>query len=118
MLAAAISHAIWSESIRRKHTLDELLNAGIGAPGVETCMHQISSRAWTVYNRCVTMTNQLASTTVWPPSGANAPGQDVQIKVSYPFPDHSCHLLGRRWRPLNDSGTFNLAASSTEPIKF
>jgi transposase-like protein len=35
----------WVQRYARKHTLDELLKAGIAAQGVETCMHQISSRA-------------------------------------------------------------------------
>jgi Flp pilus assembly protein TadG len=65
-----------------------------------------------------TMTNQLASTTVWPPSGANTPGQDVKIKVSYPFRTILAIFWVGAGRPLNDSGTFNLGASSTEPIKF
>ena len=65
-----------------------------------------------------TMTNQLASSTIWPPSGANAPGQDVKIKVTYPFRTILAIFWVGAGRPLNDSGTFNLAASSTEPIQF
>ena len=65
-----------------------------------------------------TMVNQLASATVWPPSGANSPGSDVSIKVIYPFRT----FLGVFWvgagQPLNGSGVFNLGASSTQPIQF
>ena len=41
-----------------------------------------------------------------------------KIKVSYPFRTILAIFWVGAGRPLNDSGTFNLAASSTEPIKF
>jgi hypothetical protein len=65
-----------------------------------------------------TMANQLTSTTVWPPSGANAPGQDVKIVVWYPFRTILAVFWVGAGAPLNDSGVFNLSASSTEPIQF
>jgi Flp pilus assembly protein TadG len=65
-----------------------------------------------------TMVHQLASTTVWPPSGANAPGQAVTIRVSYPFQSILAILWAGAGAPLNDSGVFNLGASSSEPIQF
>jgi Flp pilus assembly protein TadG len=65
-----------------------------------------------------TMVNQLASTTVWPPSGANAPGKDVQIKMTYPLRTILAVFWVGAGRPLNDSGVFNLGASSTQPIRF
>ena len=64
-----------------------------------------------------TMTSQLTSTTVWPPSAANAPGQNIKIKVSYPFRT----FLAVFWTGaggVNDSGVFNLGASSSAPIQF
>ena len=65
-----------------------------------------------------TMTNQLASTTVWPPSGANAPGQSVKISVKYPFRTFLAVFWAGAGAPLNDSGTFYLPATSTERIQF
>jgi len=64
-----------------------------------------------------TMTSQLTSTTVWPPSAANAPGQNIKIKVTYPFRT----FLAVFWTGaggVNDSGVFNLGASSSAPIQF
>jgi Flp pilus assembly protein TadG len=65
-----------------------------------------------------TMVTQLASTTFWPPTGANLPGQDVNIKVSYPFQTFLAVFWPGAGQPLNDSGVFYLGASSTEPIQF
>lgn len=65
-----------------------------------------------------TMVNQLASTTVWPPSGASAPGKDVKIEVVYPFQTVLAVFWAGAGRPLNDSGAFNLGASSTQQIQF
>ena len=65
-----------------------------------------------------TMTNQIASTTNWPPTGANAPGQNVKIALKYPFRTILAVFWVGAGRPLNDSGVFYLAASSTEPIQF
>ena len=61
-----------------------------------------------------TITSQLTSTTVWPPSGANAPGQTVKIAVKYPFQT----FLGILWKQSVGQQTFYLAASSSEPIQF
>jgi hypothetical protein len=65
-----------------------------------------------------TMVHQLARTTVWPPSGANGPGKDVKIQVTYPFQTFLAVFWVGAGQPLNDSGTFNLGASSTQPIQF
>jgi Flp pilus assembly protein TadG len=65
-----------------------------------------------------TMTNQKASTTTWPPSGANAPGQNVTISAMYPFRTFLAVFWAGASRPLNDSGVFYLPASSTEPVQF
>ena len=65
-----------------------------------------------------TMTNLASSTTIFPPSGANSQGQTVKISGKYVFRT----ILSIFWvgdgRPLNDNGTFYLAASSAEPIQY
>jgi Flp pilus assembly protein TadG len=61
-----------------------------------------------------TMSSQLASTTVWPPSGANTPGQHVKIAVKYPYQS----FLGILWNGASGSQTIYLSASSSEPIQF
>jgi hypothetical protein len=63
------------------------------------------------------MTSQLTSSTVWPPNAANTPGQNIKIKVTYPFRT----FLAVFWTGaggVNDSGVFNLGASSMAPIQF
>ncbi len=65
-----------------------------------------------------TMTNLMTNTTTWPPAAANAPGQNVKIAVVYRFRT----LLAVFWPgtggPAADSQSFNLSASSTEPIQY
>jgi hypothetical protein len=65
-----------------------------------------------------TMTNQLASTTIWPPAGANAPGQYVKISVKYPFRTFLAVFWAGDGAPVNDSGVFYLPATSAERIQF
>jgi hypothetical protein len=65
-----------------------------------------------------TMANQAASTTTWPPSGDNAPGQNVKIAAKYPFRTFLAIFWAGSGRGLNDSGVFYLPASSTEPIQY
>jgi hypothetical protein len=65
-----------------------------------------------------TMTNQLTSTTTWPPSGANTPGQNVKISLKYPFRTFLAVFWVGAGPPLNDSGVFYLPATSTEKIQF
>jgi Flp pilus assembly protein TadG len=65
-----------------------------------------------------TMTNQLTSTTTWPPSGANIPGQTVSISAKYQFKTFLAIFWAGAGRPLNDSGSFWLPASSSEPVMF
>lgn len=64
------------------------------------------------------MTAFLSSTTLWPSTAAYTPGQVLQISASYPFRT----ILAMFWvgdgRPLSDSQTFHLAASSTEFIQY
>jgi Flp pilus assembly protein TadG len=65
-----------------------------------------------------TMKNQMTSTTVWPPSGANSPGLAVTISAKYQFRTFLAVFWPGSGPPLNDSGSFWLPASSTEPIQF
>jgi hypothetical protein len=64
-----------------------------------------------------TMANQLTSSTVWPPSSANAPGQNIKIRVTYPFRTFLAVFWTGAGR-VNDSGVFNIGASSSAPIQF
>ena len=65
-----------------------------------------------------TITTMLGTTTIWPPSAASAPGQNITISAVYPFRT----ILAMFWvgdgRPVKDSQTFNLGATSTEPIQY
>jgi len=65
-----------------------------------------------------TITNQLTNTTIWPPSSSNAPGQLVKISLKYRFQTFLAVFWVGAGAPLNDSGSFYLPASSTEPIQF
>lgn len=65
-----------------------------------------------------TMANQASSTTTWPPSTANSPGQNVKISAKYPFRTFLAVFWTGAGGPLNDSGMFYLPASSTAPIQF
>ena len=65
-----------------------------------------------------TISSLASNSTVWPPTGANAPGQNVKIAVSYPFQTILAVFWAGAGPPLNDSQTFTLRASSTEPIQF
>ncbi len=64
-----------------------------------------------------TMTNLAGNSTNFPPAGAYAQGNSVQISAKYKFKS----VLAMLWfgsRPVNDSGTFYLSASSTELIQY
>ena len=65
-----------------------------------------------------TISSLASNSTVWPPTGANSPGQNVKISVSYPFQTVLAVFWAGAGPPLNDSQTFTLRASSTEPIQF
>jgi len=65
-----------------------------------------------------TLTNQLASSTTWPPSGANLVGQNVSITLKYPFRTFLAVFWAGDGHPIADSQTFYLPATSTEPIQF
>ena len=65
-----------------------------------------------------TITNLLTSTTTWPPSTAYAPGQNVTISAVYPFRTILAMFWAGAGRPVRDSQTFHLGATSTEPIQY
>jgi hypothetical protein len=65
-----------------------------------------------------TMTSQLTSSTVWPPSTANTPGQIIKISANYGFRTFLALFWVGAGRPVNYSGTFYLPASSSEAISF
>jgi len=64
------------------------------------------------------MSTLKTNTTIWPPAGANAPGQNVKISIKYPFQTILAIFWAGAGPPLNNSQTFYLGASSTEPIQF
>lgn len=59
----------------------------------------------------------LNNTTMWPPAGANQPGKDVQINVSYPFQSVAA-MLWPGAGPVSLIGTYNMPAASRENIQF
>ena len=64
-----------------------------------------------------TLTSLESSTTIFPPSGANAPGTSLTISANYRFRT----ILAMFWAgtpPLNDSQVFHLKAASSELIQF
>jgi Flp pilus assembly protein TadG len=65
-----------------------------------------------------TISTLLTNTTTWPPATANATGESIQISVKYPFKTILAMFWPGAGRPLNDSQTFTLSASSTEGIQF
>jgi Flp pilus assembly protein TadG len=64
------------------------------------------------------ITTLKTSTTVWPPSSANAPGNTIKISIRYPFRTILAMFWAGSGSPLNDSQTFNLGASSTQAVQF
>jgi len=65
-----------------------------------------------------TMTNLASSSTIFPPTSANAQGQTVTISASYAFRSILAVFWVGAGRAANYSGTFNLYTSSAEPIQF
>lgn len=65
-----------------------------------------------------TIASLSSSSTTYPPSTANAPGQSVNISAKYAFRTVLAIFWVGDGRPLNDSGVFYLMASSAEPIQF
>jgi len=90
-------------------------NAGVGldANSVTVTFTPASGSATTG-----TIASQLTSSTIWPPSSSNSPGQLVKISLKYRFQTFLAVFWVGAGAPLNDSGTFYLPASSTEPIQF
>ncbi|PWU09695.1 MAG: hypothetical protein C5B51_05875 [Terriglobia bacterium] len=65
-----------------------------------------------------TMSTLSTNNTTWPPTGANSVGQNVKISLNYPFRTVLAIFWVGDGRPINDSQTFNLSASSTEAIQY
>jgi TadE-like protein len=65
-----------------------------------------------------TLTNLAGNVTVFPPTGANAAGQNVKITLVYPFRTILAVFWAGAGAPLADSQVFHLGASSTEPIQY
>jgi Flp pilus assembly protein TadG len=65
-----------------------------------------------------TMSSLASSTTTFPPTGANAQGQNVKISANYAFQSILAVFWVGAGRGANYSGTFNLYTSSSEPIQF
>lgn len=91
-------------------------SAGPGIDGDHTTVTLTAADGTTTSD---TITNLIANytTTNWPPSAAYSPGQTVKVTATYPFRT----FLALFWmgsRPVNDSQTFTLGASSTEIIEF
>jgi len=63
------------------------------------------------------MDSCLTTTTVWPPAGDNAKGQQLQILAKYPFRSAIVMFWPGAGRPVT-VGTVNLAASSQEVVQF
>ena len=68
-----------------------------------------------------TIASLLTNSTHWPPSSPStdyADGSSLTIQASYPFQTILAMFWPASGGPLNDSQTFNLAASSTELIQY
>jgi hypothetical protein len=65
-----------------------------------------------------TLSSLQSSTTVWPPSGANAEGQTIKISVKWPFKTILAMFWPGAGGVANYSGTFNLSASSSQMIQY
>ena len=66
---------------------------------------------------CPLLKDCLTNATVWPPTGANLPGMDIQISASYPFTS----AIAMFWPGAGQGAvfpTFNLPATSEERIQF
>jgi len=89
-------------------------SAGVG---LDTNTVQLTFTSATGSTSPDTIKNLLTNNAMWPPSTSNTPGQSVTIYARYQFRT----FLAIFWAgtpPLNDSGSFYLPASSTEPIQF
>jgi Flp pilus assembly protein TadG len=95
-----------------------LQSAGVGLDPNQTTVTLTSASGATTNG---TVTSLLSNSTNWPPSTPAtdyADGQPVKIKASYPFQTVLAMFWPGAGGPLNDSQTFNLAASSTELIQY
>ncbi len=81
--------------------------------GLDTSVLQLTLTAGTQSLTCSPASSCSANNTAWPPSPNNPVGQTVTINAKYGFNT----VLKMLW-PGQTTGTFNLAAKSTEVIQF
>jgi hypothetical protein len=65
-----------------------------------------------------TLSTLSTNATIFPPSTANSPGQNLKITLVYPFRTILAIFWAGDGHALNDSQVFHLGASSTEPIQY
>jgi Flp pilus assembly protein TadG len=65
---------------------------------------------------CAPLSSCGSTSTAWPPSGNNSPGQDIQIAATYTFST----ALGMLWPGAGkvSFGTFTFVAYTRQPIQF
>jgi Flp pilus assembly protein TadG len=81
--------------------------------GLDLSVLQLTFKAGGQTVNCAPANTCLANNTAWPPAPYNPVGQNVTISAKYGFNS----VLNLVW-PGQASGTFNLAAKSTETIQF
>jgi Flp pilus assembly protein TadG len=81
--------------------------------GLDLTILQLTLSAGSQSLSCAPASSCLANNTQWPPPPDNPVGQTVTISGKYGFTT----VLKQMW-PGQTSGTFNLAAKSTEVIQF
>lgn len=64
-----------------------------------------------------TLSEWMNETATWPPSGANTPGQNIQITATYPFQSVIC-MFWPGAGSVSGIATFNLPAAARERIQF
>jgi hypothetical protein len=58
------------------------------------------------------------TTSAWPPTSANAPGQDIRISGTFRFASAMVMFWPGTGRPLGGPGVINLSADSRESIQY
>jgi hypothetical protein len=67
---------------------------------------------------CTLSTCIASYTNMWPPAGANAVGLKVKISAVMPFQSMIVMFWPGAGKPINDTGTLNLTADSSESILY
>lgn len=81
--------------------------------GLDLSVLQLTFNAGGQSLTCAPASSCLTNNTTWPPAPYNPVGQNVTIAGKYGFNS----VLSAMW-PGQSTGTFNLAAKSTETIQF